>query len=212
MARQTQSAPVFKQVTIRSREQWRAWLTNNHTQTESIWLVIYKKGKGPSVRYDDIVEEALCFGWVDSRPSKLDDARSMLLLSPRKATSAWSKLNKDRVKKLEAQGLMTPAGRKKIERAKANGLWDKLNDVDALKMPVDLVEAFKKNQKAFANFETFARSSQRGILEWITNAKKPETRANRIEETVRLAARNIKANHPEGRNINTAKPKPRIKG
>ena len=183
----------FEQVEVTSREQWRTWLTNHHTQTESIWLVTYKKHTGSRyLAYDDIVEEALCFGWIDSLPRKFDADRTMLLLSPRRPKSPWSKLNKDRVAKILSQGLMTPAGQVKIDRAKADGSWSFLDDVEALVIPDDLADALAENSKAKQYFEAFSPSSKKGILQWIKSAKRANTRQRRIEKTVDLAAQNIK--------------------
>jgi uncharacterized protein YdeI (YjbR/CyaY-like superfamily) len=184
----------LEQVEIGSRAALRSWLAAHHRQAESIWLVVWKKGSPRHVPYDDIVEEALCFGWVDSLPRKLDAERSMLLLSPRKPKSAWSKPNKERVERLIASGLMAPAGLAVVDRAKAAGTWDKLDGVEALEVPPDLAEAFARYSGAAGHFAAFPRSAKRGILEWIVQAKKPETRAKRVDETARLAAENIRAN------------------
>lgn len=160
-----------------------------------MWLISYKKATGkPRFEYDDAVEEALCFGWVDSKPAKLDDERSMLWFAPRKPRTNWSKPNKDRVERLIAAGLMTPAGLTKVEAAKADGSWTALDGVEQLEMPTDLTAALDQYPNARRNFEAFPRSVKRGILEWILNAKKPETRAKRIEETARLAEDNQRAN------------------
>ena len=134
------------------------------------------------------------FGWIDSKPNKLDDERSILWMAPRKPAAKWSRLNKERVEKLINAGLMAPVGLVKIEDAKKDGSWYALDRVEALKIPADLDQAFAANETARQYFETFPRSVKRGILEWIASAKKPETRAGRIEETVRLAAENKRAN------------------
>jgi uncharacterized protein YdeI (YjbR/CyaY-like superfamily) len=181
-------------VPIDSRAAWRTWLQRHHATSGSVWLVIHRKGRGPHVPYDDVVEEALCFGWVDSLVRKLDDDRSMLLLAPRKPGSAWSKPNKERVARLVASGAMTPAGLAKVEAAKAGGTWTKLDAVEALTVPKDLAAAFRKHAGSAARFDAFPRSAKRGILEWIEQAKKPETRARRVAETAALAARNERAN------------------
>ena len=182
-------------VEVTSRKAWRAWLARNHRTSEGIWLVTYKRDSGgPHVPYDDIVREALCFGWIDSLPRKLDAERSMLLLTPRKAKSAWSAANKKRIAELESEGLMTAAGRALVEAAKKSGAWTKLDDVDALVVPDDLQAALARQKSAAANFAAFPRSVKRGILEWIGNAKKPETRAARITETAARAAKNERAN------------------
>lgn len=188
-------AEHLQQVEVKSRAELRSWLADNHTQSESIWLVTYKKAIAEYyLDYDSIVEECLCFGWVDSLTRAKDEHRSMLLLAPRKDTSAWSGSNKRRVKKLLEAGLMEPPGMAKIDAAKANGMWEFLDDVEALITPPDLAEALARYPDAARYFEAFPRSPKRGILEWIKQAKKPETRAKRIEETARLAQNNDRAN------------------
>ena len=179
----------------RSRTAWRKWLEKNHMRTEGIWLISYKKATGkPRVEYDESVEEALCFGWIDSRANTLDDERTMLWFAPRRPGTGWSRSNKERVEKLIAAGLMSTAGLAKIEAAKKDGSWNALDAVEALEIPSDLKKAFSKNKTARGYFEAFPRSVKRSILEWISTAKKPETRAKRIEETVTLAEKNIRAN------------------
>lgn len=190
----------FQRIQITSRAELRAWLVSHFQQQESIWLVTFKKAsQTPSVPYDDIVEEALCFGWVDSLPRKLDEERSMLLLSPRKRGSSWSAVNKRRVEKLVALGLMTEAGLRKIHDAQEDGSWSFLDDVETLELPEDLRHALECVAGAANNFAAFSKSSRRGILEWIKNAKQSATRAKRLQETARLAGLNIKANHPEAK-------------
>lgn len=178
-----------------SRAEWRTWLENNYSRTEGVWLITFKKASGkPRVEYDEAVEEALCFGWVDSKPNKLDDERSMLYFAPRKAGTGWSRPNKQRVEKLLQAGLMAPSGLAKVEAAQADGSWNALDAVEALEIPPDLAQALAANPAAKEYFDAFPRSAKRGILEWIANAKKAETRMKRIEETVRLAAENKRAN------------------
>jgi uncharacterized protein YdeI (YjbR/CyaY-like superfamily) len=179
----------------KTRTEWRAWLEANHTRTEGIWLISYKKATGkPRFDYNDAVEEALCFGWIDSKPNKLDAERSLLWFAPRKAGTGWSKPNKERVERMIAKGLMAAAGLAKVEAAKQDGSWNALDAVEALEIPPDLEQALASYEAAKLNFDAFPRSVKRGILEWILTAKKPETRSNRIEETARLAAENIRAN------------------
>jgi len=187
-------------VEVESRAAWRRWLSANHARAQGIWLVTYKKTADPRryLSYDDIVDEALCFGWVDSLPRSLDAERSMRLVAPRKPKSGWSRVNKARVERLMADGKMTPAGLRAIERAKADGSWAKLDAVEALVVPRDLAAALGQNAKARAFFDEFPRSSKRIILEWIAGARTPETRAKRVEETARLAAKNQRANHWRG--------------
>lgn len=187
----------LQRVTVRSREDLQRWLQANHRQSESIWVVTFKKRPGSShVPYADIVDEALCFGWIDSLPRKLDDERSMLLLSPRKAGSAWSAVNKAKIAKLARAGRIMPAGAAKIAAARKDGSWTFLDDVEALLIPDDLAAALATDAKALSGFTAFNRSSKRGILEWIKQARRAETRVRRIAETVRLAALGLRAAHP----------------
>lgn len=178
-----------------TREAWREWLVEHHRRDAGLWLVSYKKATGLSrFDYDAAVEEALCFGWVDSKANKLDAARSMLWFAPRKPRTGWSRPNKLRIEKMIAAGRMTEAGLAKVRAAQADGSWASLDAVEALEIPVDLAVAFGRHPGAAANFAGFPRSAKRGILEWIVVARKPETRAARIEETARLAARGERAN------------------
>jgi uncharacterized protein YdeI (YjbR/CyaY-like superfamily) len=179
----------------RTRAEWRKWLAKNHTRTEGVWLISYKKSSGKAhFDYEDAVQEALCFGWIDSKGNKLDDERSMLWFAPRKARTGWSKSNKARVENLIEAGLIAPAGLAKIEAAKQDGSWNALDAIEALEIPPDLAAALSANPIAQQYFDAFPRSVKRAILEWISNAKKPETRAKRVEETARLAAENTRAN------------------
>jgi uncharacterized protein YdeI (YjbR/CyaY-like superfamily) len=182
-------------VQLKSRADWRRWLKKNHTQKEGVWVITFKRASGkPHVSYEEIVEEALCFGWIDSKGNKLDEERSMLWCAPRKLKSNWSRPNKIRVERLIAAGLMEAAGLEKIEAAKKNGTWTALDKVEELEIPADLQRALNADKSARQYFDQFPRSSKRAILEWILNARKPETRAKRIAETVELAAKNIRAN------------------
>ncbi len=189
-------ADTYLDFYAKDRATWRSWLQKNHTTAKGVWLVYFKKGSGkPRVSYGDAVEEALCFGWVDSRPQAIDEKSYKQLFSPRKKKSEWSKLNKKRVEKLILDGRMHPAGLAKIEQAKQDGSWNYLDAVEDLVMPSDFEKALLKNKKAKQNFEAFSPSSKKIILGWIHRAKQPATRLNRISETVKLAAQNIKANH-----------------
>ncbi|MEM8838272.1 MAG: YdeI/OmpD-associated family protein [Pseudomonadota bacterium] len=186
----------LERVEIKNAGDLRDWLQENCESDQSIWLVTYKKTVPERyVSYDEIVDVAICFGWIDSLPRKLDERRTMLLLSPRKPGSAWSAVNKKRVERMAAQGLIHPRGAAAIEAAKKDGSWDFLNDVDQLIEPDDLKAALDGTAEARTKFDGFSRSSRRGILEWIKQAKRPETRAKRVSETVRLAALGVKANH-----------------
>lgn len=178
-----------------SPEDWRAWLAAHHTRGEGVWLIRYKKATGkPSLSYDEAVEEALCFGWVDSLPRALDAARSMLYFAPRKPGSGWSRKNKERIARLTAAGRMQPAGRAKVDAAKADGSWSALDAIENLEVPDDLQAALAAHPPAAEHFGAFPRSVKRGILEWIASAKREATRAKRVEETARLAAENVRAN------------------
>lgn len=174
---------------------WRAWLEEHHAASDGVWLISWKKHTGrPVVTYDDAVTEALAFGWVDSVVRKLDQERSMLWYTPRKVGSGWSRPNKERVARLEAEGRMAPAGASAVAAARADGSWSKLDDVEDLVIPPDLAEAFAAHPGSAEQWEAFPRSAKRGILEWIIQAKKPETRAKRITETAELAAHGERAN------------------
>lgn len=178
-----------------TRAEWRSWLDKHHGQDEGVWLISYKKATGkPYVAYDEAVEEAICFGWVDSKINRLDEERAMRWFAPRRPGSSWSRSNKQRVEKMIAAGQMATAGLAKIEAAKADGSWNALDAVENLEIPKDLATALAAYDAAGANFQAFPRSVKRSILEWIANAKRPATRAKRIAETARLAQDNIRAN------------------
>ena len=180
----------------KSRKEWRKWLEKNHSTEKSVWLVIYKKeSEIPSVYYPEAVDEALCFGWIDSKPNKRDEDSYYQFFAKRNPKSNWSKVNKEKIAKLIEKGLMQSAGLEMIEIAKENGTWTALDEVENLIIPDDLQELFSDNKTAFENWERFPPSSKRGILEWILNTKKPETRQKRIEETVSLAEKDLRANH-----------------
>ncbi len=187
------SARELKILAVQNRRAWRAWLKKNHSRRQGVRLVVYKKHSGSSkLSYDDVVEEALCFGWIDSTLNVLDEVRFTLRVSPRKPHSVWAKSNKQRVRKLIRAGRMTPAGMEKIQAAKRDGSWSQLDAVDALRIPADLRAAMSAHRIAQRNFAGFSNSAKKMILWWITSAKRPETRAKRIAETVALAAMNKK--------------------
>lgn len=182
----------FEQVEVKSTQELRDWLIANHSQTESVWLVTYKKHMGDKyVSVQDILDEVLCFGWVDGIRRKLDEDRTMQMISPRQ-TQHWAKTYKDRAAKLIDTGRMHPAGLAAIAESKRNGLWNFMDDVDALIKPEDLVEALEANPPANENFDAFSTSSRRNTLRWIKLAKTPATRAKRIQKTATLAAQNQK--------------------
>lgn len=193
--------PDRPRVPAETNEQWRAWLAENHATALGAWLVSWKKASGrPAMSYEKSVIEALAWGWVDSKGGKLDDDRSMLYFAPRRTGSAWARTNKRRVDQLEADGLMQPAGRAVVDRAKADGTWSMLDDVEALVVPADLAAAFGAVPGSRAQWDAFPPSARRGILEWIVQAKRPATRARRLAETAQSAGRGERANQwrPKG--------------
>ncbi len=150
-----------------------------------IWLIYYKIKSGhKSVKYKEAVQEALCFGWIDSKVKSLDEKRYKQIFTPRKPNSVWSKLNKQYVLELIEQNLMTEAGLEKIKIAKQNGSWNALDDVEALIIPDDLQHLLLQNSMALHNFEAFSNSVKKSILFWIDSAKRPKTRAKRIQKTI----------------------------
>ena len=188
-------AAHYDDVQPATRDQWRAWLAAHHADCPGVWCVFLKASAGgPDVSYDEAVEEAICFGWVDSLPRRLDEARHKLLFTPRKPKSGWSRPNKLRVERAMEAGLMTPAGLAVIEAAKRDGSWSMLDDVEAGVVPADLAAALDGRPPARANFDAFPRSVRRGILEWIAQAKRDVTRQKRVAETAELARENERAN------------------
>lgn len=178
-----------------SRAAWRNWLAENHKAEKSVWLTIYKRDSGtPSVTYDEAVDEALCFGWIDSSVKKGTADYYLQFFAKRNPKSKWSRVNKAKVEKLIAAGLMTEAGLAMVDLAKQNGTWTALDDVENLISPPDLQAKLDANPVAKGHFEAFPRSVKRGILEWLLNAKQADTRAKRISEIVTLAERNERAN------------------
>lgn len=176
-------------------DEWRAWLAANGESERAVWLVV-GRGAEDVVDYVAAVEHALCFGWVDSKTIKRDDTTTYQCFTPRNPRSTWSKVNRERVARLTAEGLMAPAGAAVIERAKVTGVWDVLAEAQNLVVPADLQTELDRNDQAGKHFAKFPPSSKRLILEWIALAKRPETRARRIQQTVELAELNQRANHP----------------
>jgi uncharacterized protein YdeI (YjbR/CyaY-like superfamily) len=183
-----------------TRAEWRSWLADHHASAVAVWLVSWRNHTGkPAVSYDDAVSEALAVGWVDSLGRKLDDDRTMLYFTRRKPGSGWSRPNKLRIEALERDGLMTEAGRQVISAAVADGSWSKLDEVEDLVVPADLASAFERFPGSRGLWEAFPRSAKRGILEWIVQAKRAETRANRVEQTAASAAKGERANQAQPR-------------
>ena len=179
------NAPLLE---VRDRAQLRAWLERNHSRSAGVRLAIGKRGNAvTTLTYEDAIEEALCFGWIDSTAGCLDEDRYTVLFTPRKPGSTWARTNKVRVERLTSAGLMTPAGLAAIERAKADGSWNALDDVDELRVPPDLAEALAAEPEAERGFARLSSSKRRMALYWIGSSKRPETRAKRIAETVHAA-------------------------
>ena len=190
-------APDYKTTHPKSRSEWRRWLEKNHSTSPGIWFTYYKKETGkPRVSYAEAVEEALCFGWIDSLPRKLDEERTMLKFTPRKQKSVWSQLNKTRIEILINDKLMMLAGFASIAIAKQNGSWHTLTASDNAaatnQLPKDLNNFFATNKKAKENFQQFSFSIRKQFLSWIDSAKRPETRIQRLKQTVLMAAANKK--------------------
>lgn len=189
-----------EQVHPTRRDDWRAWLAANHSRSGGVWLVSYKQRTGqPRVTYEEVVCEALCFGWIDSLARTLDDERSMLWMSPRNVGSGWSRSNKLRIERLLAGDDMAPAGLAVVEAARRDGSWTALDDVEDLVVPDDLAAAFEAAPPGRRHWDAFPRSVRRAILAWISTAKRADTRQRRIAETARLAARNERANQSRPR-------------
>jgi len=179
----------------KSQSAWRTWLEENHLKEKSVWLIIYRKESGvPSIYYPEAVDEALCFGWIDSKPNKRDENSFYQFFSIRKPKSGWSRVNKLKIEKLLTEGKIAPAGLKTIELAQKNGTWYALDAVENLEIPEEMAALFTQNPVAKSNFEAFPKSVKKGILQWISTAKLPETRLKRITETIVLAEKNIRAN------------------
>jgi len=186
----------LEQVYVEDRAAWRRWLAANHANSPGIWLVFDKKSsRADRLPYIDAVEEALCYGWIDSTARTLDDKRYVQLMAPRKPKSTWARTNKARVERLIEQGLMTEAGLASIERAKANGSWESLDAVEAYVVPDDLRKALRARPAASENFAALAPSARKAYLHWISQAVRPETRANRVAQVAQLAAENRKNRH-----------------
>ena len=179
---------------VTNREDWREWLEKNHITKKEIWLIYYKKHTGkPRIAYDDAVEEALCFGWIDSTVKRLDDEKYMQKFTPRRTKSIWSEINIKRAKKMVTQKRMTKAGLvlfKEVQKKK-KGSKAKIVKME-LTTPVDLNKELKKNKRAYVNFNNFAPGYKKLYIRWITDAKRKETRERRIKQVVQWAKQNKK--------------------
>ncbi len=176
-----------------SQQAWRIWLEENHRSKQSVWLVCYKKKANiPTVLWSDAVDEAICFGWIDSKRVTIDDDKFMQFFTKRKPNGTWSKVNKEKIKQLIERGLMTEVGLDCIEKAKQNGSWTVLDEVEELIIPRDLELAFNGKKGSIAFFLSLSKSVRKSILQWIVLAKQPETRQKRINEMAEMASQNLK--------------------
>ena len=172
-----------------SAEEWSAWLAAHHADTAGVWLVSARRAVDQAVDYETAICEALRFGWVDSTQRPVDERRSMMWWAPRRRGSVWTRRNKDRVARLEAEGRMEAAGTEAVAAAKSSGMWTLMDDVEDLVVPSDLADAFAARPGSREAWETFPPSARKQMLAWIVLAKKPETRAARVTETASRAAR-----------------------
>ena len=171
-----------------NRAEWRSWLEGNHSTADRIYLIYFKVGAGkPTVSYDEAVEEALCFGWIDSKVNSMDDERYKQIFTPRKPGSPWSKSNKDRIARMIKQGRMTTAGSALITKAKADGSWSAFDGAESLTEPSELREALDAEPGAREGYEAYTISTRKAIIYWITSAKRDDTKARRIDKTVSSA-------------------------
>ncbi len=184
----------MEELIFETRTDWRQWLTENHNKFEGIWMVYYKKHtKRRCVSYDEAVEEALCFGWIDSIVKTIDSEKYKQKYTPRRKNSIWSKLNKTRVEKMIKAGLMTPLGLAKIEEAKKNGQWEKAYETSQMpKIPTEFKQALEKDIEAYTNFMNFAKSYQRNYLNWYISAKRTETKEKRLKQIIEWSKQNKK--------------------
>jgi uncharacterized protein YdeI (YjbR/CyaY-like superfamily) len=170
---------------------WRAWLMANHATSRGAWLVTWRPRAGHAfLDYETAVEEALCFGWIDSTSGRVDDERGKLYFAPRKPRSVWAASNKARIDRLLADGRMTAAGLAAVERAKADGSWTVLDGPERLEVPPDLAAALARHPPAAANFAAFPPSARKQLLGWVAVARRPGTRATRVTRIAEAAARN----------------------
>ncbi len=179
----------FEKVEISSVEDLRNWLSSHYAQKESVWLVTYKKSS-PSkyVSREEVLDQLLCFGWIDGIRRKLDDEKTMQLIAPRKAEH-WAKSYKDRASRLIKEGKMHAAGLQSIAHSKSKGLWDFMDDVDQLIIPPDLAQALEKKAGAKDFFNALNPSSKRFALRWLKLAKTEKTRQARLLKLSELSAK-----------------------
>ncbi|MBV6878595.1 YdeI/OmpD-associated family protein [Epilithonimonas ginsengisoli] len=174
-------------------EQWRDWLIENHTREKGIWVLQYnKKSEKPTISWSDAVDEALCFGWIDSLKKKLDDESSIQYFGKRKPKSTWSKINKQKIERLTAENRMSQAGSDTIQVAKENGSWEILDSVEELLIPDDLAVELSNRENATEFFNSLSRSVKKMMLQWFVLARRPETRLKKILEIAEAAEKKLK--------------------
>ncbi|WP_411767090.1 YdeI/OmpD-associated family protein [Winogradskyella sp. A3E31] len=179
---------------FKSDTEWRKWLHDNHNKSSGVHLIFYKVDHPrESMRWEEAVRVALCYGWIDSTVKSLGDGKRRQYFCPRKPKSAWSAVNKKHIKELKKEGLMHTSGLASIKIAKANGSWTDLDDVENGVIPEDLKVAFDKNPLAFDNYNGFAKGYQKSYLYWLHSAKREATRQKRIEEIIKLCKANVKS-------------------
>ncbi len=186
--------PELKEYYFKNDTAWRKWLSQNYNASQGVYLIFYKVDhEMPSMRWEEAVRVALCYGWIDSTVKSLGDGKRRQYFCPRKPKSVWSKVNKTHIEELTAAGVMHESGLQAIAIAKENGSWTALDDVENGVIPEDLQKAFDRNQEAWKNFQSFTQGQRKSYLYWLNHAKREETRQKRIAEIVDYAQRNIKA-------------------
>lgn len=184
----------LEELYFKTDSEWREWLHNNHNSVDGVYLIFYKvEHEKDSMRWEEAVKVALCYGWIDSTVKSLGNGKRRQYFTPRNEKSVWSALNKKYIEELISENLMHQSGLKKIEIGKQNGSWTALDDVENGVIPEDLQNVFDKNPVAFENYLNFAPSYRKSYLYWLNQAKRETTRQKRIEEIIELCAKNIKS-------------------
>jgi len=188
-----QQEKEVEMIYLATAQEWRLWLQENHRTKQSVWLIHYNKKSGiPTISWSDAVDEALCFGWIDSTRKTLDGERYIQFFCKRKSKSVWSKINKAKVEQLIEAGRMTQAGYESIETAQQNGSWSILDEAEELKIPADLEAEFHTQPGSMDFFLSLSKSVRKSMLQWLVLAKRPETRQNRISEIAERAMQKLK--------------------
>ena len=179
---------------FKNDSEWRNWLHENHDKHKAVYLIFYKvASETESMRWEEAVKVALCYGWIDSTAKRIAEEKRQQLFTPRNDKSVWSRINKNYIDDLVADNLMHKSGLQKIATAKKNGSWESLDAVENLEIPEDLQIAFDTNEDAYSNYENFSKSYRKNYLYWLNQAKREETRQNRIAQIIDLCEKNIKS-------------------